>query len=53
MTRKADELVFLDITASAEGVSIIYDVVRRTAEQVLSRLPSVEVCGPSMISATC
>jgi len=30
----ADELVFLDITASAEERSIIYDVVRRTAEQV-------------------
>lgn len=30
----ADELVFLDITASAEERSIIYDVARRTAEQV-------------------
>ncbi|HHV61090.1 MAG TPA: imidazole glycerol phosphate synthase subunit HisF [Firmicutes bacterium] len=30
----ADELVFLDITASAEERSIILDVVRRTAEQV-------------------
>ncbi|MGE5396186.1 MAG: imidazole glycerol phosphate synthase subunit HisF [Chitinophagales bacterium] len=31
---KADELVFLDITASAEERAIMYDVVRRTAEQV-------------------
>ncbi|NLV16375.1 MAG: imidazole glycerol phosphate synthase subunit HisF [Syntrophomonadaceae bacterium] len=30
----ADELVFLDITASSEDRSIIFDVARRTAEQV-------------------
>ena len=30
----ADELVFLDITATHEGRDIMYDVVRRTAEQV-------------------
>ncbi len=30
----ADELVFLDITASSEQRDIIYDVVRRTAEKV-------------------
>ncbi|MEO5365167.1 MAG: imidazole glycerol phosphate synthase subunit HisF [Magnetococcus sp. WYHC-3] len=30
----ADELTFLDITASHEGRDTIYDVVRRTAEQV-------------------
>lgn len=30
----ADELVFLDITASVEGRETTYDVVRRTAEQV-------------------
>src|ERR671939_1087684 len=29
----ADELCFLDITASAEDRSTLYDVVRRTAEQ--------------------
>lgn len=29
----ADELVFLDITASSEGRSIMHDVVARTAEQ--------------------
>jgi cyclase len=30
----ADELVFLDITASAEGREIVLDVVRRTAEGI-------------------
>ncbi|MCY4204769.1 MAG: imidazole glycerol phosphate synthase subunit HisF [Bacteroidetes bacterium] len=30
----ADELVFLDITATHEGRGIMYDVVRRTAEQI-------------------
>jgi cyclase len=30
----ADELVFLDITASSDGRAIMLDVVRRTAEQV-------------------
>ena len=30
----ADELVFLDITASSDGRNIMLDVVRRTAEQV-------------------
>ncbi|MGQ9531296.1 MAG: imidazole glycerol phosphate synthase subunit HisF [Desulfotomaculales bacterium] len=30
----ADELVFLDITASSDGRAILLDVVRRTAEQV-------------------
>ena len=34
----ADELVFLDITASHEGRDIILDVVRRTAEQVFMPL---------------
>ncbi|MDE1904304.1 MAG: imidazole glycerol phosphate synthase subunit HisF, partial [Alphaproteobacteria bacterium] len=29
----ADELTFLDITASAENRDTLYDVVRRTAEQ--------------------
>ncbi|MBI4551479.1 MAG: imidazole glycerol phosphate synthase subunit HisF [Candidatus Latescibacteria bacterium] len=31
---RADELVFLDITASSEARDIVLDVVRRTAEQV-------------------
>ena len=30
----ADELTFLDITASSGGRDTMYDVVRRTAEQV-------------------
>ena len=30
----ADELVFLDITASSDGRDTMVDVVRRTAEQV-------------------
>jgi cyclase len=34
----ADELTFLDITASHEGRDIILDVVRRTAEQVFMPL---------------
>ncbi len=34
----ADELVFLDITASHEGRDILLDVVRRTAEQVFMPL---------------
>ena len=34
----ADELIFLDITASAEDRDIILDVVRRTAEQVFMPL---------------
>ena len=36
--QKADELVFLDITASAEKRDILLDVVRRTAEQVFMPL---------------
>jgi cyclase len=34
----ADELVFLDITASSDGRAIMHDVVRRTAEQVFMPL---------------
>ena len=34
----ADELVFLDITASHQGRDIMIDVVRRTAEQVMMPL---------------
>jgi cyclase len=34
----ADELTFLDITASSENRDTIYDVVRRTAEQVFMPL---------------
>src|SRR5260370_16459680 len=44
----ADELCFLDITASHEGRDTLYDVVRRTAEQcfmpltVAAALPTSE-----------
>src|SRR6478752_6486259 len=34
----ADEVVFLDITASHEGRDILLDVVRRTAEQIFMPL---------------
>ncbi len=34
----ADELCFLDITASSDGRSTLYDVVQRTAEQVFMPL---------------
>lgn len=37
-TEKADELVFLDITASAQNRGIIIDVVRRAAENVFMPL---------------
>jgi cyclase len=37
-TEGADELVYLDITASHEGRDIMLDVVRRTAEQVFMPL---------------
>ena len=36
--QKADELIFLDITASHEKRNIILDVVRKTAEQVFMPL---------------
>ena len=52
----ADELTFLDITASSGGRETTYDVVRRTAEQVFipltvgggsARSPtSTRCCGP-------
>ncbi len=35
--QEADELTFLDITASHERRKILLDVVRRTAESVLER----------------
>src|SRR5512137_2433151 len=37
-TERADELVFLDITASHERRNIILDVVQRTASEVFMRL---------------
>ena len=49
----ADELVFLDITASHEGRDIMLDVVRRTAEQVFMPLPSAAASARSTTSASC
>ena len=47
----ADELVFLDITASHEGREIMLDVVRRTAEQSSCRSPSAAASARSTTSA--
>ncbi len=42
----ADELVFLDITASSDGRAIMRDVVERTADQVFMPLTvGGEICG--------
>ena len=38
----ADELVFLDITASSDARNIMIDMVRKVAEKYLSHLQSVE-----------
>jgi cyclase len=43
----ADELTFLDITASSSERSTMYDVVRRTAEQVFIPLTVGEGSGPA------
>ena len=40
----ADELTFLDITASSGDRETTYDVVRRTAERSSSRSPSAAAC---------
>jgi hypothetical protein len=49
----ADELVFLDITASSGDRETTYDVVRRTAEQSSSRSPSAGESGPPTTSTGC
>ncbi len=49
----ADELVFLDITASHEARSIMIDVVRRTADQVFMPLTVGEAFEPWTTSAPC
>lgn len=38
----ADELTFLDVSASKDGRGTMLDVVRKTADQVLSRLQWAE-----------
>ena len=47
----ADELTFLDITASSDDRDIILDVIEAVAGQSLFRLPWAGVCGQSPISA--
>src|ERR1700688_3899498 len=49
----ADELTFLDITASHENRDIILDVVRRTAEACFMPLPLAAACVRSRTSARC
>ena len=49
----ADELTFLDITASSDERDIIIDVVRRTAERVFMPLTVGAECGRWMISVAC
>jgi len=43
----ADEIVFYDITASAEGREIMIDVVRRVAESIFIPSPSAAGSGRS------
>lgn len=49
----ADELVFLDITASSDGRDTMVDVVSRTAEQVFIPSPSAAAFGKSLMRAPC
>ena len=49
----ADELCFLDITASHENRDTIYDVVTRTAEACFMPLTVGAGCGRSTTSANC
>ena len=45
----ADEVVFLDITASSDHRATVVDMVRKVAEKYLFRLQSVEASVPWMI----
>ena len=49
----ADELTFLDVTASSGDRATMYDVVARTAEQVFIPLTVEEACAPSTTSTAC
>jgi len=49
----ADELTFLDITASCDGRDTMVDVVRRTAERVFMPLTVGGASGWWRISAAC
>ncbi len=47
----ADEVTFLDITASSDGRDTMVSVVARTAEQVFIPRPSVAVCAARTMPA--
>ena len=49
----ADEITFLDINATHEGRSTMFDVVERTAEQVFIRLPWAAASAILKPSAKC
>lgn len=49
----ADELIFLDITASSSGRATMLDVVRRTADAVFIPLTVGAACGRSTTSTRC
>ena len=46
----ADELTFLDVTATVDERATTYDVVRRTAEEVFIPLTVGEGCAPRRMS---
>lgn len=48
----ADELTFLDITASSDRRDILLDVVQRTAEECFMPLTSVAVCAQQKMYAS-
>ena len=49
----ADELTFLDITASSDNRDTIYDVVNQTAEQCFMPVTVGEACGRQKTSESC
>ena len=49
----ADEITFLDITASSDDRDIILHVVEQVAEQVFIRSPSVAACAWSRTCGVC
>ena len=49
----ADELCFLDITASSDDRETLFEVVKKTAENCFIPLTVGEVSGPLMIYLVC
>ena len=49
----ADELTFLDVTATVDDRATMYDVVQRTAEEVFIPLTVGGECAPSTTSPVC